>query len=194
MKNISLILNLILLVLVSWLYYKIYSGDCQPSTPAVAPVLSHGSGMPANAIVFINSDSLLENYDFFNSLKEELEHKQDSLDKVLRAQAAQLDREVNAYQERGATMSAEDRAREEERLMAKQQRLLEMKQSLVDDLQEREAEMNDSIHYNLRDFLKEYNKDKNYFYILGYQRGSGILLANDSLDITKEVLEGLNKK
>lgn len=194
MKNASLILNVVLLASVSWLYYKIYSGDCQPSTPAAAPVLTTGSGMPANAIVFINSDSLLENYNFFNSLKEELEQKQDSLDKMLRGQAAQLDREVNAYQERGATMSPEDRAREEERLMAKQQRLLEMKQSLVDDLQEREEEMNDSIHHNLQTFLKEYNKEKNYLYILGYQRGSGILLANDSLDITKDVLEGLNKE
>ena len=41
---------------------------------------------------------------------------------------------------------------------------------------------------------KQFNKDKNYAFILSYQRGSGVLLANDSLDITKPVLEGLNNK
>ncbi len=91
-------------------------------------------------------------------------------------------------------MSPEDRAREEEQLMGKQQQLMEMKQSLVDQLQMEESDMNDSIHNNLTRYLREYNKDKNYLYILGYQRGSGILLANDSLDITREILEGLNKK
>ncbi len=192
MKNFNLILNIILLVLVGWLFYKVYSGDAvQPNS---TPLPSGNTGMPANAIVFINSDSLLEKYNFFNDLKKDLEHKQDSIDKFLRAQAAQLDREVSAYQGKGATMSMEDRAREEERLMGKQQRLMQMKEQLVDELHENEDAMNDSLHYNLRNFLKEYNKDKNYYYIFGYQRGSGILLANDSLDITNEVVEGLNKK
>ena len=36
--------------------------------------------------------------------------------------------------------------------------------------------------------------DRNYEFILGYQKGGGILLANDSLDITQQILEGLNKK
>jgi len=90
-------------------------------------------------------------------------------------------------------MTVEQRANEEERLMKKQQYLMEAKERMLDDLQRRESEMNDSIHDNLSRFLKEYNKEKNYYFILGYQRGSGILFANDSLDITKEVLEGLNK-
>jgi Skp family chaperone for outer membrane proteins len=36
------------------------------------------------------------------------------------------------------------------------------------------------------------NEEMNYKFILGYQRGSGILLANDSLDITKDVIRGIN--
>ena len=68
------------------------------------------------------------------------------------------------------------------------------RENLVDQLQSEESDMNDSIHNNLTRYLKEYNKEKNYLFILGYQRGSGILLASDSLDITKDVLKGLNKE
>lgn len=187
MKNASIVLNIILLAAVAFLYFKVFSG---PSVATVAPI-SKGSGM-ANSIVFINSDSLLEEYKYFNTLKESLEKKQDSIDVFLRTRAQSLENEVTGYQNSAAGMSPEQRASVEEKLMAKQQGLMEMKQTMVEQLQEQESAMNDSIHDNLSRYLKEYNKEKNYLYILGYQRGSGILLANDSLDITKEILEGLN--
>ncbi len=188
MKNASLVLNIILLAAVAFLYYKVYSG---PATPAVVP-MNTGEGMANNSIVFINSDSLLEEYNYFNALKESLEKKQDSIDVFLRTRAKSLETEVSAYQNSAAGMSPDQRASVEEKLMAKQQGLMEMKQTMVEELQDQESAMNDSIHDNLNRYLKEYNKGKNYLYILGYQRGSGILLANDSLDITKEILEGLN--
>ena len=188
MKNASLVLNIILLAAVAFLYYKVYSG---PTNAAVAPV-NTGEGMANNSIVFINSDSLLEEYNYFNTLKESLEKKQDSIDVFLRTRAQSLENEVSGYQNSAAGMSPDQRAAVEEKLMAKQQGLMEMKQTMVEELQDQESAMNDSIHDNLHRYLKEYNKGKNYLYILGYQRGSGILLANDSLDITKEVLEGLN--
>jgi len=189
LKNASLALNIILIIAVAFLYYKVYNGT-QASAPAVA---INGSGMPSNAIVFINSDTLLADYKFFNQLKDGLEKKQDSIDTYLKQQGKALEHEVQVYQSRGASMSPEERAKEEERLMGKQQGLMDLKQSMVEQLQNEESDMNDSIHSNLTRYLKEYNKDKNFLYILGYQRGSGILLANDSLDITREILDGLNK-
>jgi outer membrane protein len=126
-------------------------------------------------------------------MKEKLEAKQDSIDKALNIKAKILEQDVVRYQERAPSMSAEQRAQEEEKLMGRQQNLMQLKQTMLEQLQEEEAVMNDSIHDNLTRFLKEYNKEKKYLYILGYQRGSGILLANDSLDITREVLDGLNK-
>ena len=193
MKNASIILNIVLLIAVGFLYYKVYSGPQAP--PAAAPVkLEAGSGMPSNAIVFLNSDSLLEEYNFFNTMKEKLEAKQDSIDKTLNIKAKVLEQDVVRYQEKAPVLSAEQRAQEEEKLMGRQQSLMQLKQTMIEELQMEEMAMNDSIHDNLTRFLREYNKDKNYLYILGFQRGNGILLANDSLDITKEVLEGLNKQ
>jgi outer membrane protein len=188
LKNLSVTLNIILLAAVAFLYYKVYSGKSEMNTSPV----NTGGGMSNNSIVFINSDSLLDEYNYFNNLKANLEKKQDSIDVFLRTSAASLEKEVTSYQKAAPGMSPEQRAAIEEKLMGKQQGLMQMKQSMVDKLQEEESVMNDSIHDNLHRYLQEYNKKKNYLYILGYQRGSGILLANDSLDITKEVLEGLN--
>jgi len=189
LKNFSLILNLVLLAAVAFLYYKIFTKE----TTSQVPVIS-GSGMSSEAIVFINSDSLLDNYNYFNSMKDILEKKQDSIDVMLKSRAQSLESEVMNYQNKAAGMSPDQRMQEEERLMTKQQGLIELKEKLIGELQERESGMDDSIHANLSRFLREYNKQKNYLYILGYQRGSGILFAHDSLDITRDVLEGLNKQ
>jgi outer membrane protein len=187
-KNLSLIVNFILIIAVGFLFYKVYSNDKSP-----APTVKSGNGLPSDAIVFVNSDSLLKHYDYFNNLKENLEKKEDSIDNLLKSRAHSLENEIEAYQQKAPGLSPEQRAGIEEKLLAKQQQIMEMKQNLVDKLNKEESQMMDSLHAHLTEYLKSYNKDRNYYYILGYQRGSGILLANDSLDITDEIIEGINK-
>ena len=78
--------------------------------------------------------------------------------------------------------------------MRKQQSLMADRENLLDKLKAEESDLTDSIHSDLMRYLKTYNKNQQYDFILGYSRGGGILFANDSLDVTKQVVEGLNKK
>ena len=50
------------------------------------------------------------------------------------------------------------------------------------------------IHNSIIEYLKEYNADKGYHLILSNTFGGPLLYGNPANDITKEVLEGLNKK
>ena len=36
------------------------------------------------------------------------------------------------------------------------------------------------------------SKEHNYSYVMGYSEGANLLYVNDSLDITKQVISGLN--
>lgn len=186
MKNLSFAINIILVIAVGVLYYKVYSDGGSEQLPA------KGTSMRGDAIVFINSDSLLKNYDYYNELLKGLESQEDSIDMMLKSKSKSLESEFAAYQSKAAGMSPEQRAITEERMMAKQQELMMLKESLVDDLQAKESAMSDSVHARLVRALKEVNKTNHYYYVLGYQRGNGILFANDSLDITKQVLKELN--
>ena len=71
---------------------------------------------------------------------------------------------------------------------------MKKKDNMLDAFDEEQAKFNESLYSKLSSYLKEYNKGKNYTFILGYQKGGGILFANDSLDITAQVLSGLNKQ
>lgn len=186
MKNLSLILNIILIIAVAFLFYKVYSEKESAMTR---------TEVPADAsIVFVNSDSLLDNYKYFIELKTVMEKKSDSIDMILKSKARELDSQIQLYQKQSIGMTDMEKQSIEEKLMEKQQGLMQMKQDMMGMLADEEATLNDSIHTNLVNYLKEFNKQRKYHYILGYQKGGGILLANDSLDITNEVLEGLNNQ
>jgi outer membrane protein len=186
-KQISLALNLVLLIAVAFLYVKVYSENEEP----VIPVSRNAA---AARLVYVNSDSLMDNYRLFTDLKNRMEKKSDSLDAVLNARGQALEKEVMDYQEKAASMSSGERQLREEALMRKQQALLDQRESLLEAMKNEEAALTDSIFNDLQAFLKKFNARRGYDYILGYTRGGGIMLANDSLDITRQVVEGLNKE
>ena len=188
MKNLLVVLNVVLIIAVALLYYKVYSSKNSSTVSQVlVPTVS-------STIVYVNSDSLLDNYPFFIKLKNSMEKKQDSLENILKSRGRLLENDIKAYQEKGATMTDRERQTTEEALGRRQQDLMQYKQDMTDELARAEDALNDTLHNNLVSTLKKYNKDKNYHFILGYQKGSGILLASDSLDITKQIIEELNKE
>ncbi len=188
MKNLSLILNAVLIAAVAFLYVKVYS---KKEEAAPIPISAKAA---ASHIVFLNSDSLMDNYNLFKTMKEKMEKKRDSLDAIFTSRGKALEREIQQYQETGANLSEADRQTREEVLSKKQQEYVNARDGIMEKLKMEEDAMTDSIHNDLVSYLKIFNKDKGYDFILGYQRGGGILLASDSLDVTKQILQGLNKK
>lgn len=188
MKTLSLTLNVVLIIAVAFLYYKVYSAKNISSPPSISIPVGPSS------IVYVNSDSLLDNYPFFMKLKNSLEKKQDSIENILKGRGRTLENDIKAYQEKGATMTDQERQSTEEVLGKRQQELMAYKEDMTNEMAKEEENLNDTLHNNLISTLKKFNKDKNYHFILGYQKGSGILLASDSLDITKQIIEELNKE
>lgn len=121
-----------------------------------------------------------------------MEKKRDSIDKMLTGRGEALERDIAKYRETGASLSPAERAGREQTLMARQQELMELRDKMLEGLGEDEKKINESLQTNLLTFLKEYNQKHGYDFILGYQPGGGILFANDSLDVTLDVVKGLN--
>ncbi len=192
MNRIQLLINALLIAAVSFLTYQLYECKKDCKNPAGMPSIPSSGSPPA--IVYLSTDSLLEQYPYYDQLKKDFEKKHDSLDKMMSGKMKSLENEIKAYQDKAPNMTDEQRQKEEERLYRKQQDFGKMRQSLLDELGEEEDKIMNSIYKDLSEVLKEYNKTRGYHFILGYQKGSGILLANDSLNITKEIIDAVNAK
>ena len=148
----------------------------------------------SGSIVYVNSDSLLNNYQYFKELKIKFEGKSKKADADLKDKGAAFQREVAAYQQGANTMSADQRSQTEQRLARKQQELQVYQQNAGTALQNEEAQENEKLYDKVAKYLKKHAKENGYKMVLTYSKGnSAILFADESLDVTKEVIKGLNE-
>jgi len=145
-------------------------------------------------IVYVNSDSLLTKYEYFKDLKVKLDAKSKSAQTDMGSKTQAFQREVAQYQQQQNTLPADQRASTEERLARKQQELQAYQQNAGSALQNEQAVEQEKLYNKVADYLKVYAKEKGFKLVLTYSKGnSAILFADESLDITSEVIIGLNE-
>lgn len=144
-------------------------------------------------IVYVNSDSLLTKYQYFKDIKTRLEAKTKTAQQDMAAKAQAFQREVAQYQQQQSTLPADQRAATEERLGRKDQELKAYQQNAGAALQNEQQQENEKLYDKVADYLKVYAKKKGFKMVLTYSKGnSSILFADESLDVTSEVIVGLN--
>jgi outer membrane protein len=160
--------------------------------------LGNSSGKTSFSIAFLNSDTLMTNYEYVKEIKKIMEDKQKKLEDQYVGQQTAFEREVGDFQKKvQANAYTNEQAQTIDRqLGAKQQQLAELKQTLAEQLATDEQKINATLQDTITVFLKRYNKKHNYDYIFGYAKGSssGILFAKDAYDITKDVISEMNKE
>lgn len=144
--------------------------------------------------VFVNSDSLLANYDFFLEMKDNLEETAKNLEIQATSRARTFQQEVERYQAQAPTMTPAQRQSTEQTLSRRQLEVQQYQQGLAQQISIQEQAANDSLYTKVAKYLEDYSKQKGYKMVLTFSRNnSGILYADPSLDVTKDVLKGLNE-
>jgi outer membrane protein len=188
MKNISLILNGILLVAVAFLYYLHFAAG-EPGQPERA-----NSQVPSDIkIAYINADTVLKYYDFFNMNRQKLETKGKQMDQEFRNRAQSLQNDINAYQRNLGSMTIGQAKAVEEDLGKKQQNLQLYQRSLEQEIMNEQAKMNEELYAKITAYLKQYGQAQGLDMVLKFDPSSDLLYGGDALDITQQVIKGLNE-
>lgn len=190
-NNISIVLNVVLLIAVVVLYALHFIGK---SASDGTNELANSPVNPENfSIAYVNSDSLLKNYDFFKELEKQLIGKRDKLNIEYQNRAEGLQKEIANFQSTAGNMTISQARAVEEDLRKKQQNLMMYQEQLGQQLMGEEAKMNSELYEKVSDYLHDFGLNKNLQLVLTYTKGSGVLYANDSLDITNQIIVGLNE-
>lgn len=186
MKNLSLILNIVLLVAVAVLFYLHFS--------SAKPATAEGSSVAPGelTVAYINSDTVLKYYDYLKAQKTVLEDKSKKIEQEYRNRAIGLQNEIEAYKRNVNSMTLGQVRATEEDLGKKQQNLQLYQQSLGQQLMEEEAKLNRELYERITKFLKKYGTEKGLQVVLKYDPTSDVLFAGEAINITKDVIDGLN--
>lgn len=147
-------------------------------------------------IAYVEIDSILKDYQYCIDKKGTLDAKGKQFEAQMAAKMSQLEKAANAFQQKlqkGGFASQQEAENEQRRIQQMQQQGAQLEQQLQKKMLAEQDAFNSVLRDSVQSFLKEYNKAKGFKMILTKQ-GDNILLADDKLDVTQEVLDGLNKR
>jgi outer membrane protein len=146
-------------------------------------------------IVFVNSDSLLTNYQFYKDAQKEFENKGYRLQVDLGQKERALQAELQAIQQRASAMTQAQLQAADMTLKKKGAELQQYSQEKQAELGQEQAKKNEELYNNIREYILKVNKENKYEFVLGYSKvGGGILFADASVDVTQKLVDGLNKE
>ncbi|MCF8257628.1 MAG: OmpH family outer membrane protein [Flavobacteriales bacterium] len=216
MKNASLLINALLAVAVGVLYFLHFSsGSKAPETTSTVNMAAVDSISSFMRIAYVNTDSLWEKYEKIAVLQKELESERAKSEKRILSRTktleAQFKEMMTALQKKAQDFEGSSKGMSELIYNTKMRELQELEQNarqfeaqaseevadlqqtLTNQLLEQEANGTKEINERLKAYIKEYNADKGFTYVLAYSsEAGGILLGDPALDITADVVTGLN--
>jgi outer membrane protein len=147
-------------------------------------------------IAYVEVDSLMTQYDFAKDYSVTLQKKSNNARNTLTQKGNALQAAVNNFQQKlnnNGFTSREQAASQQAAIERQQRDLQDLQARLENELASETAKFNEALRDSLQNFLKAYNKDKQYDLILS-KAGDNILMANKKFDITNDVINGLNKR
>ncbi len=167
----------------------------QMNTPqSVAQVAASAEAAPR--LAYVEIDSLLTQYEFCIEQKQALESKSKSYEAQIAGKMAQMEKAYGEFQQKmqkGAFTSEEQARAAQQRIQKLQQEGAQLEQQLSKKMAADQERFNTTLRDSVRSFLNDYNKTQRYQMILSKQ-GDNVLYADSHLDITKEVIAGMNKR
>ena len=195
MKNTSLILSIISLVAV--VVFGILTltkggkgADAQTEGEAVEASASKGD------IVYVDLDRILMEYDMANDLRSVVETKVQNIEAEVTRRGKKLENDVIEFQNKidKGLMTRSVAEAQSQKLQQQEAEFNNYAAQKQQEINEENVVMMNQLGDAIQTFLTKYNEEKQYAMILTNSGGAPVITADAALDITDDVLAGLNEE
>ena len=193
MKNLSLILNVILLLAVAYLYADRFGNKSEQ--PVEETSEENADENAPLKVVYINIDTLHSKSKSYQATKKELEKSFERARTNLVSKEKAFQKEVADYQKKlGSGTLTPNQAKDiETRLGKKQEEIMRLQETASSELDKRTNDFDAKFTSDIKHFSDSLSQANGYDYVLLYGGViSPMLSANDNLDITNTVVDLLN--
>lgn len=195
MKKVSLIINIVIGLALIALYILFFTDNSRKREATAGEAAGERTEIASGQIVYIQIDSLLNDFNFCQELQADFEEKAKIVSDDLQKKGRQFDKDVSDFQNKvqKGLITRTQAEKQQAQLAKRQQELEQYGQQKQMELQEENQVMLNRVIDAIKTFLITYNQAHEYAMIITTDsRTNTIIEADSSLDITKDVVEGLN--
>lgn len=173
-SSIHVVLFSILFLSTSYLFYRQFS--------------------QSNDLVYVDSARLLNGYKGMTDARATFQQKavvwRANVDTLIN----EIQNDIKKFEKESAGMTAKERDLTRQLLQTKQQQLADYQKATNEKATQEDNQMTKQVLDEVNLFIKDYGKKKGLRIILAATDYGNIAYAKEGIDITDEILEGLNKK
>ena len=194
MKKTPLILSVIaavLAVVALIIALACPKGGAKPAAAGEALTASVGD------IVYVRIDSLILKYDMYSDLSGELEAKKQAIESDLNKKGRKLESDGKAFENQinKGLLTRSAAEKQQQTLLQRQQDLQNLASQKQAELMEENEVMMNQVMDAVTTYLERYNEQHNFAAILTTSATTNVVIVgNPALDITTEIVEGLNNE
>lgn len=188
--------NIVLLVALVVLFVLHFTGVGTPSKfnpDASEPMIAEDGVLK---VACVNSDTLLAKYQYAIDLQDELNRYKEAQEKNYRDQMSKFQNDYQNFLKTGENMTLSQQQAKEAELKQRAEKLATLEQELGAKVLQKQMDSNIELLNRIFAFVREYNAANQQFDIILRKtfNDSPTLYMNPAMDITDEIVEGLNKE
>lgn len=148
------------------------------------------------SIVYFDLDRVLEQYDMANDKRSEVETKVAGIQQEVTRRQKNLENAINDFQNKinkGLMTSAAAQA-QQQKLQEQDVAFQQFAQQKQAEIMEEQQVMMNVLADAIKTYIEKYNEEKGFAMILTNQAGVPVIAGDQSLNITDDIIEGLNKE
>ncbi|HUB62020.1 MAG TPA: OmpH family outer membrane protein [Puia sp.] len=151
------------------------------------------SGSGNFKIAYFDLDTLQEKYQFMIDVKNEAMSKENQMNQDLASRDRKNQQQIDEWRRKGNTMTQAEAEEANQKLQEMQQEFANHKQDLEQSFYKFQEDKRNEIRKQIEDFINDYNKGRNYAYIIAYDHANSFIYNKDTVyNITNDLVDGLN--
>ncbi|MFM7497954.1 MAG: OmpH family outer membrane protein, partial [Bacteroidota bacterium] len=148
----------------------------------------------APALAYIRSDVVAEEFEWLANQKNALKARLQKAESAWEGEASRFQKDMQEFQRKAGGMGESQRQMTEQSLARREQNLVQMREGMVAELSQAEEALDARLRKLLEGEFKAFAQENGYQYLLAMQPGSGLLYGDSAADVTRPLVDYLNKR
>jgi outer membrane protein len=144
-------------------------------------------------IAYARSYDLIDKYDGMKEARMTFEAKKSAWQSNIDSLTQGLQNAIGKFNTESHSLSPAQKNELQQFLAGKEQELIHYTKAVEEKAQEEDKQMMQAVLNQVNSYVEEYGQKNGYDVILGTSVSGSVLFAGKSLDVTEEILKGLNE-